>query len=105
MAVRIDNVIRRIVDLLPIARQHYYHPEQHGSWSIKAVLPTIAPEMAYEGMEVADGQMAQAAFQEILDPATTEDRRQALRRALLDYCGLDTLAMVKVARFFAGTGK
>ncbi|MEI6069610.1 MAG: DUF2779 domain-containing protein [Methylococcaceae bacterium] len=96
----VHGIMARIVDLLPIARAHYYHPDQHGSWSIKAVLPTIAPELAYDELMVADGRMAQSAFQEIIDPLTTTEQRQALRQALLDYCERDTLAMVRIAWFF-----
>ena len=33
----------RLVDLLPIAREAYYHPDMQGSWSIKNVMPTILP--------------------------------------------------------------
>lgn len=51
----------RIVDLLPVTRDHYYHRNQRGSWSIKAVLPTVAPELAYDGLLVADGIAAQLA--------------------------------------------
>lgn len=100
LAVSINNVIVRIVDLLPITRAHYYHPDQHGSWSIKSILPTIAPELAYDDLMVADGRMAQGAFQEIIDPKTTDERRKTLRQGLLDYCERDTLAMVKIAWFF-----
>jgi hypothetical protein len=46
LALDLRAVIDRIVDLLPIVRDHYYHPEMRGSWSIKAVLPTIAPELS-----------------------------------------------------------
>ena len=31
----------RIVDLLKVAQEHYYHPDQEGSFSIKKVLPVI----------------------------------------------------------------
>ena len=41
----VQQVIERLVDLLPITRQYYYHPDMRGSWSIKAVLPTIAPNL------------------------------------------------------------
>ena len=41
------SLMERIVDLLGIARDYYYHPDMRGSWSIKAVLPTIAPELDY----------------------------------------------------------
>lgn len=100
LAVAIQQVIARIVDLLPIARAHYYHPNQHGSWSIKSVLPTIAPELAYDNLTVANGGMAQTAFQEMIDTNTTEERRQSLRQALLVYCERDTLAMVRIAQHF-----
>ena len=73
-------------DLLPVARQNYYHPDMRGSWSIKAVLPTIAPELAYDGLEVGNGGMAQEAFAEILHPDTPQARREQLRNALLIYC-------------------
>ena len=41
----------RIVDLLPIARERYYHPSQQGSWSIKAVLPAVVPELDYRDLD------------------------------------------------------
>ena len=53
----------RVVDLLRIAEQRYYHPSQHGSWSIKKVLPAVAPELRYDELEgVQDGGMAMDAF-------------------------------------------
>ena len=43
-----------------------------GSWSIKAVLPTVAPELDYSGLgEVRDGIGAQGAYLELIDPAPT----------------------------------
>ena len=100
LAPALEAAIDRIVDLLPIAREHYYHPEMRGSWSIKAVLPTIAPDLAYDNLEVANGGMAQDAFAEMMHPATPADRRQQLRDALLLYCERDTLAMVRIAHYF-----
>lgn len=96
----LSRIIDRVVDLLPLARDHYYHPEMRGSWSIKAVLPTIDPELSYDSLEVADGGMAQQAFYEILSPETEEDRRNELREQLLAYCERDTYAMVRLADFF-----
>ena len=92
----------RIVDLHPPTRQHYYHPAMRGSWSIKAVLPTVAPDLSYETLgEVRDGLAAQAAYFEAVAPGTSETRRSALRRALLDYCRHDTLALARVVDFFS----
>jgi hypothetical protein len=94
LAGRIERVVDRIVDLLPIARENYYHPDMMGSWSIKAVLPAIAPDLSYDDLDVADGGMAQDAFAAILDPAIAPDLREQLIESLLAYCKQDTYAMV-----------
>jgi len=49
------SAIYRIVNMLPIARQRYYHPAMRGSSSINAVLPAIAPDPAYHDSEVVGG--------------------------------------------------
>ena len=73
-----------------------------GSWSIKAVLPTVAPDLSYGALgDVQDGLAAQAAYLEAIAPATPEARRAALRGALLDYCRQDTLALVRLVEFFS----
>jgi hypothetical protein len=75
----------------------------NGSWSIKAVLPTIAPALEYATLgKVQHGAAAQAAYREIIHPATAPERRATLIRDLKDYCALDTLALVRVARRFEG---
>lgn len=96
----IDAVIERLVDLLPLAQQYYYHPDMRGSWSIKKVLPTVAPDLSYETLTVGDGGMAQEAYIEMVHPSTSDERSAELRQALLDYCGQDTLAMVRLVHFF-----
>ncbi len=102
LAPALQAAIDRLVDLLPIAREHYYHPDMRGSWSIKAVLPTIAPDLAYDNLEVANGGMAQEVFAEIMHAETTPERRQQLHDALLLYCERDTIAMVRIAHYFEG---
>jgi hypothetical protein len=87
----------RVVDLLPIVQRHYYHPMQEGSWSLKAVLPALVPDLSYSVLDgVRDGGAAQAAYIEATRVDTTADRRLLLERQLLAYCHLDTLAMVKL---------
>jgi len=100
LAPAIETIRIRIFDLLPLARKHYYHREMRGSWSLKAVLPTIAPELAYDSLEVANGGMAQDAYREIIHPDTPPDRALKLRQDLLVYCERDTWAMVRLAQFF-----
>lgn len=96
-------IVDRVVDLLPIARNRYYHPDQHGSWSIKAVLPTVCPDLAYASLDgVQHGQAAQAAFLEAMSSGTSPERKVEIERQLLAYCKLDTLAMVRLWEFFSG---
>lgn len=93
----------RIVDLLPIAEQHYYHPSQQGSWSIKKVLPAVAPELRYDALDgVQDGGMAMDAFLEAIHPDTDKARASEIEKQLLEYCTLDTYAMVRLWQFFTG---
>ena len=78
-------------------RAGYYHPAMKGSWSIKAVLPTVAPELDYSELgEVRDGIGAQGAYLEFVDPATPPERRAALAADLRRYCALDTLALQRL---------
>jgi hypothetical protein len=97
------TINERIVDLLPIARDRFYHPSQQGSWSIKAVLPAAVPELSYSDLDgVQDGGMAMEAFLEALHPQTPEERKELIREQLLAYCKLDTYAMVRLWQVFAG---
>jgi len=93
----------RVVDLLPIARERYYHPSQQGSWSIKKVLPAIIPELRYDALDgVQDGGMAMDAFLEGIHPNTCAERKAQIEQQLLEYCKLDTYAMVRLWQVFAG---
>jgi len=91
--------VDRIVDLMKIYRRHYYHRDMHGSWSIKKVLPTIAPDLDYGTLEVGDGDEAQAAYRRAVASETSDLEREAIRRNLLDYCKRDTEAMVRLAHW------
>lgn len=103
LAAGLKALAERIIDLFPVARDHYYHPAQEGSWSIKAVLPSIAPDLRYDDLEgVQDGGMAMAAFQEAISPDTTKIRKAEIEDQLLEYCHLDTYAMVRLWQFFSG---
>ncbi len=96
----LQKVIKRLVDLHPITREHYYHPAMKGSWSLKAVLPTVAPDLDYGALgEVQEGMAAGRAYFEVIDKQTDPKRRQELIGSLREYCKLDTLAMVRLARF------
>jgi predicted RecB family nuclease len=95
-AERINAIQSRLFDLLPIVREHTYHPAYAGSYSIKSVLPALVPEMTYDGMEVANGQDAGIAWESLVRGGLDCGECERISKALLDYCGLDTLALVRL---------
>lgn len=98
------RIIDRTVDLLPFAERHYYHPMQDGSWSIKALLPAVAPDVSYTELDgVKDGGMAMEAYIEAIDPSTSDQRKSEIESQLLAYCKLDTFAMVRIWQKFTGS--
>jgi hypothetical protein len=93
---QLQERIERLVDLMvPFKQRHLYLPEMHGSYSIKAVLPTLVDDLSYAGMSISDGTQAMVAYL-----STWEDPDQAristIRNELWEYCKLDTLAMVRI---------
>ena len=101
LAGALQAIIDRLVDLHPVTQANYYHPDMLGSWSIKAVLPTIAPDMDYSQLEgIQEGMGASAAYLEAIDPETSAERKEQIREELLKYCKHDTEAMVRLVEFF-----
>ncbi len=92
----IKRIQSRLWDLLPVVRNHAYHPAFAGSYSLKAVLPALVPEMSYDGMEVANGQDAGLAWQSLVSGNADGAWLDRIRKALFEYCGKDTLALVKL---------
>ena len=95
-AGRIKRIQRRLWDLLPVIRNHVYHPRFAGSFSLKYVLPALVPDMSYAGMEVADGTDAGLAWESLTRGGLDQAERDRIKKALLDYCGQDTLAMIRL---------
>jgi predicted RecB family nuclease len=98
----LQAILERLVDIAPPIKQSYYHPDMMGSWSLKAVLPTIAPDLDYTALEgVHEGTEASNAYLEAINPETSGERKEELRAQLLKYCEYDTLAMVRLVEFFS----
>jgi hypothetical protein len=105
LAPSLESIVVRLVDLHPVTKTNYYHPGMLGSWSIKAVLPTIAPDMDYASLEgIREGTEASTAYLEAIAPQTPPARKAGIRDALLTYCRHDTEAMVRLVQFFQGGG-
>lgn len=90
----------RIMDLMEVYKTGYVDIRFGGSTSIKKVLPVVVPELSYDALTVADGTAAMDAWSAMLSTSGLE--RGRLRLALLEYCKLDTLAMVRLYQFAEG---
>ncbi len=91
----LDTITTRLVDLHQIVRGNYYHPGFRGSFSLKSVIPAIAPHLSYDDLEVADGRMASVWYDRAISSADSEERRRIFDN-LRAYCAHDTLAMVEL---------
>ncbi len=89
-------------DLETIFKKDYIDYRFHGSSSIKKVLPVLCPDISYSVLNVSNGTMALDTWgRMVLDPNFNEDI-EVTRKNLLDYCELDTLAMVKIYEVLKG---
>ena len=100
LSLALDALLERLWDLLKVIEGNYYHPDFHGSFSIKQVLPVLVPGMSYEDLLIADGREASVVYASSLDCDEPEERRR-IHDALRDYCRQDTLAMLELRRALA----
>ena len=92
------SIDARILDLLDFVREACYHPDFHGSKSLKTVAPILAEALSYDDLDVHAGVDAMDAYEKIIAPDTNAAEREGLREGLRLYCGMDTLATVEVFR-------
>ncbi len=83
-------------DLEDIFKTDYVDYRFHGSTSIKKVLPVLLPELSYDSLEVQNGTMALDVWGRMVLENDYEGEKEEVRKSLLSYCELDTLAMVEL---------
>jgi predicted RecB family nuclease len=91
-------IIKRLWDLHPIIKQHYYHPKFQGSYSIKSVLPAVVPSMGYDDLEIREGGQAANEYYRMVFLESDWIEQARIKEALLRYCARDTMAMVELRR-------
>ena len=95
-AFRIEPLFERFADIMvPFRRKYLYKPEMNGSYSLKAVLPALVPDLSYSDLEIQEGGTASETYESIYydtDPKSIDMKRNNL----LKYCKLDTFSMVKI---------
>lgn len=95
-AIALYSIINRVDDLMePFQKMYYYTPEMRGSYSIKKVLPAVVPELSYKDLEINNGGLASNAYFK-MQTMSDNDELLKTRKNLLDYCKMDTYAMVKI---------
>ena len=93
---KLKNITNRLKDLMiPFQKKWYYTPEMKGSYSIKSVLPALVPELSYNDLNIKEGGAASDTFLSMVN-GSFEGNEKETRRQLLEYCKLDTFAMVKI---------
>lgn len=92
------SILKRLWDLHPVIKEHYYHPDFQGSYSIKSVLPAIVPASGYGDLTIQDGGQAAGAYYRMVFVETDWIEKDKIREALSLYCARDTLAMVKLRK-------
>ena len=96
--MELKSIINRLKDLmLPFKNKWYYTPDMRGSYSIKKVLPSLVPELSYNNLDIKEGGTASDTFLQMVNK-TFEGDEQIKRRQLLEYCKLDTEAMVEILK-------
>lgn len=87
----------RVYDLQDIFSKRYYiHRGFLGKTSIKNVLPVIAPELSYEGLDIREGATASAAWPKLVSGEMSDAEREKMREDLRKYCSLDSYAMCAI---------
>ena len=87
---------KRMVDLeIPFRKRWYATKEMQGRSSIKKVLPALVPELSYADLAIHEGGTASSTYLAMHQGVYAGDYAKT-RQDLLDYCKLDTFAMVKV---------
>ena len=90
------SINNRVYDLgIPFKNGYYIHKDFKGSWSIKAILPVMIPWLSYKELNIQKGGDASASYRKLIELKTSEEKDN-LKKDMLQYCGLDTLAMVEI---------
>ncbi len=92
-----EKLNNRIVDLMiPFSNSWYVDQAFRGSASLKSVLPVLVPELSYKSLGIQEGAAAQRLWMEAVLDGKRDDEKQQILDDLIEYCRLDTLAMVKI---------
>lgn len=94
------SIESRLVDPLPLLRNHVCFEEFGSSWSMKSVAPVLLGEKwHYSHLEVQDGLMAQNTFERMITLNSKDPKRDILRKNLISYCSQDTYCLAGIVEW------
>lgn len=101
-----NDINERTLDLMdPFANGWYAHKDFLGSASIKSVLPVLVPNLSYKDLNIQEGGTASDSWPVLVRGGLEPDEKQSLKQDMLEYCKLDTLAMVEIYKVLLKTIK
>lgn len=92
----LEYINAQLFDLKELFYTGYAHYQFKGSASIKDVLPVMAPHLSYKVLDVQDGTMALDTWGRMVTDLNFDEDIAQTRHNLLEYCKLDTFAMVEI---------
>lgn len=94
----LHDLNNRTFDLEPIFKKNYLLPGFKGRTSIKNVLPVLLTRFSYENLDIQDGTQAMVNWRKMIFDDISDYEREKIKKALLDYCKMDTIALVEILR-------
>ena len=106
LADKIDKLIARIKDTLPIVRKNFYSPLMNGKYGIKSIIKATAPSnINYDDKDgISSGEAAGLAWFIYTDPKTSKKEKDLQRKLLIEYCSKDTLVLYYLVKHLMEEG-
>lgn len=93
----VTKLNERVVDLMiPFSKGWYVDKDFFGSASIKKVLPALVSDLSYDDLDIHEGGSAQRSWMETILDGKNPEQKEKIMNDLIEYCELDTLAMVRL---------
>jgi hypothetical protein len=90
----------RIFDLRDVfSKNMYVDARSKGSTSLKEILPITIPDLTYKTLGIQGGTAAMTEWSNLVFSNLSDDEKLQIRIDLLEYCKLDSFAMVEIYKF------
>lgn len=100
-AKKLEAIIDRMRDMaVPFIGGLVYDLKMRGNYSLKKIIQAINPDLSYSRLSIQHGMEAVYQYREMEDSEDEDDGQS--KKELLEYCSMDTYAMVEVYRWLIG---